>query len=291
MNFEILIKTLHTELPELKPGQFRYVLGRDGLHVERATPMYTSSVKVDGPVPFLAEHPQQCRLNCGPIPSNMLRQMVGFFQAAYHMHGGEAALVLLYFPATGKFAWHCPKQTIRMYSSWGKFRADDSVEYDNPLSLPAGAVQFGDAHSHIGPPIPSIMDQNDEAHLDGLHIIVGNISSRFPRWHIDFCIDGHRFSVPTDMILEAVPEAPFPEPPVGWTQQIQLVYPSWKTESYSASKPRTSTWSSSSHSRFGSSKNQNGSGSRDSVEENDESPPSASEKPAAESQPSDEDES
>ncbi len=235
MTFEILIKTHQTELPELQPGQFRYVLGRDGLNLERSTPMYTSSVKVDGPVPFLAEHRQQCQLHCGPIPSEMLGQMVGYFRAAYELHGGEAALVLLFFPETGDFAWHCPKQTIRMYSCWGKFYPEDSVEYDNPLSLPAGAVQFGDAHSHVGPPIPSIVDQNDEAHLDGLHIIAGNIASRFPRWHIDFCIDGHRFSVPTDIIFEAVPEAPFPEPPGEWMQQIEVVYPKWKSQSSSNS--------------------------------------------------------
>lgn len=236
MSFDITIKTPGTELPPLKPGQFRYVLGRDGLSMERCTPMYTSSVKVDGPIPFLEEHPQHCQLHCGPIPSEMLQQMVGFFQAAHNMHGGEAALVLLYYPETGKFAWHCPEQKIHFFSWWGKLYADDSVEYENPLSLPDGAVHFGDAHSHTGPPTPSLTDQNDEAHLDGLHIIVGHVSSRRPTWHLDFCIDGNRFSVPTDLMFEAIPEAPFPEPPAAWMKQIQLIYP----ESYTKSKSTTS---------------------------------------------------
>lgn len=225
MPFDITLKTPGTKLAELKPGQFRYVLGRDGLHLERSTPMYTSSVKVDGPILFLEPHPQQCQLHCGQIPVEMLRQMVGFFQAAYEMHHGEAALVLLYYPETGQFAWHCPKQTIEMYQCWGRYYPEDSVEYENPLTLPPGAVHFGDAHSHIGPPSPSIVDHNDETHLDGLHIIVGYINSRCPRWHIDFSIDGHRFSVPTGVILEAIPEAPFPEPPEEWMKEIKVVYP------------------------------------------------------------------
>ncbi len=255
MPFDITLKTPGVKLPELKPGQFRYVLGRDGLHLERSTVMYTSSVKVDGPIPFLEPHPQQCQLHCGQIPVEMLRQMVGFFQAAYEMHHGEAALVLLYYPDTKQFAWHCPTQTIEMYSCWGRYYPEDSVEYDNPLTLPEGAVHFGDAHSHIGPPSPSIVDHNDETHLDGLHIIVGYINSHCPRWHIDFSIDGHRFSVPTGVILEAIPEAPFPEPPEEWMQEIKVNYPAsyyknssndnWQGSTYTTSHYSNSTRSNS----------------------------------------------
>jgi hypothetical protein len=185
----------------------------------------------------------------------MLRQMVGFFQAAYQMHHGEAALVLLYYPDTKQFAWHCPKQTIEMYSCWGQYYPEDSVEYDNPLTLPEGAVHFGDAHSHIGPPSPSIVDHNDETHLDGLHIIVGYINSRCPRWHIDFSIDGHRFSVPTGVILEAIPEAAFPEPPDDWMREIKVIYPAsyyknssngnWQGSTYTTSQYSSSTRNSS----------------------------------------------
>ena len=240
MSFEIFMKTPGMELPPLAPGEFRYVLGRDGLSLERATAMYTSSVKVDGPIPFLDDNPQHCQLHCGPIPSEMLSRMVGFFQAAYQMHGGEAALVLLYYPETGRFAWHCPKQMIRMYLWWNKLHAEDSVEYDNPLTLPEGAVHFGDAHSHLGPPTPSLVDQKDEAHLDGLHIIAGYVNSQRPSYHLDFCIDGHRFKVPTDAIFEAIPEAPFPEPPAEWLNQIRILYP----KSYLASKSNTYSTSS-----------------------------------------------
>jgi hypothetical protein len=255
MPFDITLKTPGLKLPELKPGEFRYVLGREGLYLERSTAMYASSVKVDGPIPFLEPHPQECQLHCGKIPSLILRQMVGFFQAAYQMHHGEAALVLLYYPETETFAWHCPKQTIEMYQCWGRYYPEDSVKYDNPLTLPEGAVHFGDAHSHIGPPSPSLMDHNDETHLDGLHIIVGYINSRCPRWHIDFSIDGHRFSVPTGVILEAIPEAPFPEPPEEWMKEIHVAYPAsyykqssgndWQGSTYTTSYSSNSSKSSS----------------------------------------------
>jgi len=245
MPFNILMKTPGAELPPLEPGEFRYVLARDGVNLERATPMYTSSVRVDGPIPFLEEHPQSCQLHCGQIPAEMLSQMVGFFQAAHDLHGGEAALVLLYYPETGQFAWHCPEQKIQMYSWWGKLYAEDSVEYDNPLDLPEGAVHFGDAHSHTGPPTPSIVDHNDEAHLDGLHVIVGYVASKRPSWHVDFAIDGNRFSVPTGVIFEAIPEAPFPDPPEEWMKQIKVIYP--KSYSKPSSSSSSKNWQGSSY--------------------------------------------
>jgi hypothetical protein len=238
MSFEIIIKSPGAKLRELRPGEFRYVLGRDGLCLERSTPMYRSIVKVDGPIPFLEEHPEQCQLHCGKIPSEMLQQMVGFFQAAYRKHGGEAALILLFYPETGRFAWHCPKQAVEMYSFWGRYYAEDSIEYENPLTLPEGAVQFGDAHSHTGPASPSLVDHNDEAHLDGLHIIVGYIKSQSPSWHIDFCMDGNRFAVPPELILEAIPESPFPEPSEEWMDQIQLIYPASYYKNQASSNKR-----------------------------------------------------
>jgi hypothetical protein len=242
--------------------------------------MYSSSVKVDGPIPFLEEHRQQCQLHCGKIPVEMLRQMVGFFQAAYKLHQGEAALVLLYYPATETFAWHCPRQTIQMYSYWGKWYSEDAVEYENPLSLPPGAVHFGDAHSHMHSPTPSLVDQNDEAHLDGLHIIVGYINSSRPDWHLDFCIDGNRFAVPTDVILEAIPEAPFPEPPEEWMKEIEQVYPKsssknsdnsgWQGSTYSTSNYSSSYSSKSSYNSYGSAWRNS---YEDQEEEQEESPP------------------
>lgn len=281
MSFDIIMKTPGKELPPLEPGQFRYVLGRDGLSMERCTPMYTSSVKVDGPIPFLEEHPQHCQLHCGSIPSEMLQQMVGFFQAAYKMHGGEAALVLLYYPETGTFAWHCPQQKIHFYSWWGKLYVDDTVEYDNPLTLPEGAVHFGDAHSHTGPPTPSITDQNDEAHLDGLHLIVGYVGSQRPTWHLDFCMDGNRFSVPTDVIFEAIPEAPFPEPPEEWMKQIQLIYPESHTKSKSKSSSNSSwqggTYQTSNYSSTGNSGSYYNKSNFSSTNDDDNEPHSGSE--------------
>lgn len=74
-------------------------------------------------------------------------------------------------------------------------------------------------------------------HLDGLHLIVGYVNSQRPTWHLDFCIDGNRFTVPTDMIFEAIPEAPFPKPPKEWMDQIQIVYP--KSYSQSKSQPKS----------------------------------------------------
>jgi len=224
MNIDIQVKTSGTELPELKPGQMRYVVASNGTFLERATPMFTSSVLLDDPPPGIEPHHKRCVLNIDPMPVEMVAQMAGFFREAYELHGGEAALILLYHPMEKRFEWYCPVQTIEFHFSYfyQHWYAGDSIEYDNPLELPPGAIQFGDAHSHHGSPNPSWIDKLDESHQDGFHIILGNVTGNIS-WHIDFAIDGTRFAVPPQHIFADIPEPPYPQPPREWMEQIRIV--------------------------------------------------------------------
>jgi hypothetical protein len=76
------------------------------------------------------------------------------------------------------------------------------------------------------------------------------------------------------MILEAIPEAPFPEPPEEWMQEIKVVYPASYYKSSSNSDWRGSTYTTSSSysssSRSSSYDNSNGNGRRFSKDEDDD---------------------
>ena len=221
MSIEVLVKTAHEPLPEL-PAGMRYIVARDGTYLERRSGLFHSSVKVDPLIPMLDPHDEFCQLACPPLPRAMLRQMLGFFRAAYEKHGGEAALILLYHPEARRYRWWCPPQTVKMIWLWNRYEASDWVQFDAPLELPAGYVHLGDAHSHHGSATPSFVDRDDERYQDGLHLIVGNITGNSPTWHIDFCIDGQRFTVQPPLLIESLPPPPYLPAQARWLEQIKL---------------------------------------------------------------------
>lgn len=220
MPIDYRIKHPGVTLAELQPGEVRYVFAQEGAFIERATESYRSSTRTAGSIPLLQSHQEGCELRTGKIPARMIAEMLGFFQEAYHIYQGEAALVLLYSPLQRQFAWHCPRQSVEVYSYRGCLSADESVEFDNPLTLPPGFQHFGDAHSHVGHPLPSLVDRRDDG--DGLHLVVGHIAGR-PMFHIDFVVDGQRFNFAPESLLEEIPPPPYPQPPREWLELVHLV--------------------------------------------------------------------
>jgi hypothetical protein len=221
MTIDYRIKHPGVTLAALQPGDVCYTLAEQGVFVERATESFHSCTRIEGPIPLLESHAERCELRTGKIPAAMVGEMLGFFQAAYRLYQGEAALVLLYSPRQRQFAWYCPPQSVEVYSYRGCLSADESVEFDNPLTLPPGFQRFGDAHSHVGHPLPSMMDRRDDG--DGLHIVVGHIAGR-PMFHIDFVVDGQRFNFTPEGLIEELPPPPHPQPPREWLDSIRLVH-------------------------------------------------------------------
>jgi hypothetical protein len=182
--------------------------------------MFATCTRVDPADLGLETHYQYCRLNCGKINRVMHRAMLSFFRYAQELHGGEAALVLLYNPDRGQFRWHCPVQSVEMRWSFSRWVTSDYIAFRNPQVLPEGYVHFGDAHLHVGAtPHPSGTDIRDDQ--DGLHIIVADIR-RTPDYHVDFVIDGKRFGVKPEDIFEDPDCLPGPQPPRGWMKCVDV---------------------------------------------------------------------
>ena len=229
----VVVGSPQVPLAEL-PAGLRYIVARDGNYLERRNGVVHSSVRVESQIPVLDQHAEFCRLACPPIPRVMLREMLGFFRAAYEKHGGEAALVLLYHPEGRRYRWWCPPQRVAMHWCWNRYEAGDSVQFDPPLELPEGYIHFGDAHSHHGSPVPSFIDRDDEQYQDGLHLIVGNITKLQQTWHIDFCIDGQRFTLQPPLLIESLPPPPYLMPPAAWMDKITMNYRPRYTNYYSS---------------------------------------------------------
>lgn len=249
MGPEIVIKRPGAEPPALAEGGLRYLLARDGLYLERRTALFHTSTRLTGPLLGLAAHEVSCQLFFPPLPRVLVRAMLAFFKAAYDLHGGEAALVLLHHPDTGTYRWYCPPQSVEVYRSFGRLRASDSITYELPLELPAGYVIFGDAHSHGSmPAYASAVDKNDEEYKDGLHLIVGRIDEPGRcDYHADFVMDGQRFGLEPTAVLEDARCRAFARAPASWLKQITMKQPTWWSASPWAGSYHRGGWG---HSRW-----------------------------------------
>lgn len=217
MHIPVYLNQRNVDLPDPDGSPSRLIVGANGTFFERRGSMYASCARVDAHALNLAPYDEYCRLTTGKIPRTMQRAMLAFFKRAHALHGGEAALVLLYHPLRRTFRWHCPVQVIDQYWTSTGWYAGDLIEFQNPLELPGGYIHFGDAHLHVGPPTPSKTDINDDQ--DGLHIIVGNIRSA-PTYHVTFVVDRRRFQFPTEAIFDSPLCPPFGRPPRTWLGQI-----------------------------------------------------------------------
>src|SRR5262249_34017864 len=79
----------------------------------------------------------------------------------------------------------------------------EDVRYMVPMPLPARHLLVGDIHCHGNlAAYSSYTDQADELYRDGLHGVVGRIESEPPEFHLELAIDGYRFLLTMDDLVE-----------------------------------------------------------------------------------------
>ena len=93
---------------------------------------------------------------------------------------------------------------------------------------------MGTIHSHgaFGA-FASSIDEADEADLDGLHLVIGDLDRRAPSYSAAIAIDGQRFTVGLRLVLERPRR--LVEPPPDWLERVKLLPPP-------RSKKRSNGW-------------------------------------------------
>ena len=76
------------------------------------------------------------------------------------------------------------------------------MRYDAPYFDAGRHVIVGDIHSHAHEPAyASSIDVADETFRTGLHVVAGRVD-RDPDWHVEYVVDGTRFSVDPGLVLD-----------------------------------------------------------------------------------------
>jgi hypothetical protein len=189
-----------------------FVVAHDGLYLRKQSLLGLSQTKVDG-IEHLPAEKEFVEYALPKVPADLMARIVGFFRSIYRRQATEA-LVLLLWAGEG-FDCFVPAQKV----------SPVSVSHTlDETELPAGSRVVGSIHSHgaFGAWASSI-DADDEAQFDGLHVVVGNFDRARPSYSVALAVDGQRFDIPTNVVLERPRR--LVEPPEDWLGQVKLLPP------------------------------------------------------------------
>jgi hypothetical protein len=195
----------HTSLPA-------FVVARDGLYLRKRSLLGLSQTKV-GRVAHLPEGREFVDYALPKVPADLMARAVGFFRAVYRLQRTEAAVLLIW--RDGVFDLVVPGQKVSSVSV--RFDLADG-------DLPSGARLVGSMHSHGGyTAYASSTDEDDEAELDGLHVVVGDFDRRRLGYSAAIVVDGIRFTLKTGQLIERPRR--LVEPPSEWLRKVKVAPP------------------------------------------------------------------
>jgi proteasome lid subunit RPN8/RPN11 len=202
-----------------------FVVARDGLYLRKRSLLGLSQTKADR-VAHLPRAKAFLDYRLPKLPSELVGSVVGFFAAVHARQRTEAVVLLLW--EGDRFELLVPAQSATVVSV--RHKLDQS-------SLPAGARIVGTIHSHGDfSAFASETDVDDEADLDGLHVIVGNLDARRPSFAAALVVDGHRFGVRPGHVLERL--RTIVPPPDEWLARVKVA-PAPRPKRWPKSSPLT----------------------------------------------------
>jgi hypothetical protein len=189
-----------------------FIVARDGPYLRKRSLLGLSQAKV-GRVAHLPDGKEFLDYALPKVPADLMAHAVGFFRAVYRLHKTEAAVLLLW--RDGSFDLAVPDQKVSCVSV--KFELLDG-------ELPACSRLVGTIHSHGGfGAYASTTDEDDEAELDGLHVVVGDFDRRRLGYSAAIVVDGIRFHLQTGQLIERPRR--LVEPPTDWLSKVKLAPP------------------------------------------------------------------
>jgi proteasome lid subunit RPN8/RPN11 len=197
----IYLKT-ENDMPWPEEAQTFYLLSADGLFLCRNSQFFRSCTPARNGPSELANQETFLEVQYPKIPQALLELSVGFFAQLSEKYDCEAAVLLAWDYRRKQVQLLVPKQRCTVYQTYYN-TYPIGVYYELPTKLPEGIIIFGDIHSHVdGAAYASVIDKHDEQHRPGLHIVVGRIREEPPEFHIEATVDGKRFKVDEEQVLE-----------------------------------------------------------------------------------------
>ena len=199
-----------------------YLLTSTGLFLCRNHRFFRSCVPAPSWPTELAAHQPSLELEYPPIPREQFERLVGFFARVGERHGAEAAALVLWDAKTERITLHIPEQVASVSKTWSGRLQPIDLHYEIPLNLAPELSVIGDIHSHVDEPAyASHTDKQDEQHSPGVHLVVGKISREPPQFHAECVVDGFRFVIKSQAVVEAY-ESRRDDVPAEWFDRLKV---------------------------------------------------------------------
>ena len=226
------------------PGDTRmfYLLSASGLFICRNHEFFKSCVLAPrGPSELNEREPF---LDCGfpLVPRELFERVVGFFDAVRLRHNSEASVLLYHDRTQGRVRVVVPEQTATVVRYSDGYQYPIGLHYFPPTTLPPDWVQFGDIHSHVDmAAYASGTDVDDELHSAGLHLVVGRLSREPADFHVEAVVDGERFSLDLEQVVEGY-EARSLDVPEAWMERVRIEATSAWSSSWTSDSAQGGGW-------------------------------------------------
>jgi hypothetical protein len=214
-----------------------YEVASDGLYLCRNTEFFRSSVKARGGPGELEPGERHFEPKFPLLPQALIEKCVGFFDRIAELHDSEAAALFLWDRNEACVRLVVPEQTATVYRGWSGSQYAIGVHYQIPTQLPPHWVPFGDIHCHVdSAAYSSYIDKQDELHSAGLHVVIGRIRSEPPEIHVEAVVDGERFDLRADSVIEGYARRDL-DVPEAWIDRVKVSTSSsaWDGRSWRAS--------------------------------------------------------
>lgn len=206
--FPIYLKREETDVLPEEP--FAFIVGRDGIYVQKRTPVMRAVVP-SKEVASLAEVKCEAEYLLPPIPAELVMQMLLFFRAIWERERSEAIVLISYNAKRGTFRLDAPDQHVDAAR----------CRYDPEFRPVEGFMLVGSCHSHGSlSAYHSGTDEHDEVHnADGIHITFGRIADKRVDIVATLVASGNRFPQEVERVLAGtklvknVPPRPKTPPP------------------------------------------------------------------------------
>lgn len=233
MAIPIVLKTGDEEVQLAQGVSTCFVIAKGGVYRRRETELFSSCTPATAIPQALKEQEVYLHLNEGfpQMPVADLQKVAGFFLEVFNVYKSEAIVILVRNKQTGAIEIICPKQYITVWKTGNSYSSGSmSVKYDMPEIDHDKYTYFGDIHSHCDfSAYASGTDTHDEEYRDGVHMVLGKITQTEPDFHCEFAVDGMRFLVRYNLVVDGKYGQTDMNFPKEWMKTITLKESSYQT--------------------------------------------------------------